>query len=187
MKILSKMPTIQNVVCTFQISTCINLVDVAKRAANVEYNPRRFSAIVMRIRDPRTTALIFGPGKVVVIGAKGKELAYRAARKFARILFKLNYGDNTLKNFKIQNIVASFSFQRQIWLNRLELLQHRFCSYEPELFPGLVYRIYNSQVVLLIFQSGKCIITGARHVHQIQEAYENINAICNKFSSQIFI
>ena len=67
---------------------------------------QRFAAVIMRIREPKTTALVFASGKVVVTGAKSEDDSRLAARKFARIIQKLGF-ETKFTDFKIQNIVGS--------------------------------------------------------------------------------
>ncbi|KAF5941271.1 hypothetical protein HYC85_022438 [Camellia sinensis] len=132
-------PTLQNIVSTVNLDCKLDLKAIALQARNAEYNPKRFAAVIMRIRDPKTTALIFASGKMVCTGAKSEQLSKLAARK----------------DFKIQNIVGS-------------------CDYEPELFPGLIYRMKQPKIVLLIFVSGKIVLTGAKVRDETYTAFENI-------------
>jgi transcription initiation factor TFIID TATA-box-binding protein len=139
-------------------------------ARNAEYNPKRFSAVIMRIRDPKTTALIFRSGKMVVTGAKSEEQARNAARKYARIIQKLEFPVR-FTDFKIQNIVGSCDVRFPIRLEGLAYKHSHFAHYEPELFPGLVYRMTQPKIVLLIFVSGKVVLTGARSLEDIDEGW----------------
>lgn len=75
---------------------------IALRARNAEYNPKRFAAVIMRIREPRTTALIFSSGKMVCTGAKSEETSRLAARKYARIVQKLGFNAK-FTEFKVQS------------------------------------------------------------------------------------
>ncbi|KAJ1544814.1 TATA-box-binding protein, partial [Nowakowskiella sp. JEL0078] len=99
-------PTLQNIVATVNLSVQLDLKTIALHARNAEYNPKRFAAVIMRIREPKTTALIFASGKMVVTGAKSEEQSNLAARKYARIVQKLGFNAQ-FKDFKIQNIVGS--------------------------------------------------------------------------------
>jgi transcription initiation factor TFIID TATA-box-binding protein len=127
----------------------------------------------MRIREPRTTALIFASGKLVVTGAKSEDDSKLASRKFARIIQKLGFGAS-YTDFKIQNIVASCDIKFPIRLESLSSHHHNFCSYEPEIFPGLVYKMLKPKIVLLIFVSGKIVLTGAKVREEIYTAFESI-------------
>jgi transcription initiation factor TFIID TATA-box-binding protein len=115
----------------------------------------------MRIREPKTTALIFASGKMVVTGAKSEDDSRLASRKYARIIQKLGF-DAKFTEFKIQNIVGSCDVKFPIRLEGLHYGHGKFSSYEPELFPGLIYRMLKPKVVLLIFVSGKIVLTGAK-------------------------
>lgn len=138
-----------------------------------QYNPKRFAAVIMRIREPKTTALIFASGKMVVTGAKSEDDSKLASRKYARIIQKLGFNAK-FTDFKIQNIVGSCDIKFPIRLEGLASKHHNFSSYEPELFPGLIYRMIKPKIVLLIFVSGKIVLTGAKVREEIYQAFEMI-------------
>jgi len=173
-------PQLQNIVSTVNLNTKLDLKKIALHARNAEYNPKRFAAVIMRIREPRTTALIFSSGKMVCTGAKSEEQSRLAARKYARVIQKLGFPAKFI-DFKIQNIVGSCDVKFPIRLEGLVLAHCQFCSYEPELFPGLIYRMVKPKIVLLIFVSGKVVLTGAKVRSEIYEAFESIYPILRGF------
>lgn len=173
-------PTLQNVVATVNLECRLELKVIALRARNAEYNPKRFAAVIMRIRDPKTTALIFASGKMVITGAKSEQASRIAAKKYARIIHKLGF-NTQFTDFKIQNIVSSCDTKFNIRLEGLAYAHSNFCSYEPELFPGLIYRMVNPKIVLLIFVSGKIVLTGAKVRDEIYQAFENIYPVLTKY------
>ena len=116
----------------------------------------------MRIRDPKTTALIFSSGKMVCTGAKSEELSRDAAKKYAKAIKKVGF-NVSMQDFKIQNIVGSTDVGFPISLENLSSTHDKFSTYEPELFPGLIYRMKDPKIVLLIFASGKIVLTGAKN------------------------
>ncbi|CAH1110985.1 unnamed protein product [Psylliodes chrysocephalus] len=176
-------PQLQNIVSTVNLSCKLDLKKIALHARNAEYNPKRFAAVIMRIREPRTTALIFSSGKMVCTGAKSEEDSRLAARKYARIIQKLGFPAKFL-DFKIQNMVGSCDVKFPIRLEGLVLTHSSFSSYEPELFPGLIYRMVKPRIVLLIFVSGKVVLTGAKIRQEIYEAFDNIYPILKSFKKQ---
>ncbi|XP_015721338.1 TATA box-binding protein-like protein 2 isoform X1 [Coturnix japonica] len=173
-------PQLQNIVSTVNLACKLDLKNIALHARNAEYNPKRFAAVIMRIREPRTTALIFSSGKMVCTGAKSEEQSRLAARKYARVVQKLGFPAKFL-DFKIQNMVGSCDVRFPIRLEGLVLTHQQFSSYEPELFPGLIYRMVKPRIVLLIFVSGKVVLTGAKERSEIYEAFENIYPILRGF------
>ncbi|KAK4788443.1 hypothetical protein SAY86_019762 [Trapa natans] len=134
----------------------------------------------MRIREPKTTALIFASGKMVCTGAKSEQQSKLAARKYARIIQKLGFPAK-FKDFKIQNIVGSCDVKFPIRLEGLAYSHGAFSSYEPELFPGLIYRMKQPKIVLLIFVSGKIVLTGAKVRDETYTAFENIYPVLTEF------
>jgi hypothetical protein len=89
--------------------------------------PQRFAAVIMRIRDPKTTALIFASGKMVVTGAKSEDDSKLASRKYARIIQKLGFNAK-FTEFKIQNIVGSCDVKFPIRLEGLAYSHGHFSS-----------------------------------------------------------
>lgn len=173
-------PTLQNIVATVNLDCRLDLKTIALHARNAEYNPKRFAAVIMRIRDPKTTALIFASGKMVVTGAKSEDDSRLASRKYARIIQKLGFNAKFM-DFKIQNIVGSCDVKFPIRLEGLAYSHGMFSSYEPELFPGLIYRMVNPKIVLLIFVSGKIVLTGAKVREEIYRAFESIYPVLSEF------
>ncbi|CAI8501781.1 unnamed protein product [Hanseniaspora opuntiae] len=151
-------PTLQNIVATVNLDCKLDLKTIALHARNAEYNPKRFAAVIMRIREPKTTALIFASGIIQKIGF-----------------------DSKFKDFKIQNIVASCDVKFPIRLEGLAFAHGAFSSYEPELFPGLIYRMVKPKIVLLIFVSGKVVLTGAKKREEIYQSFENIYPVLSEF------
>ncbi|WVF66936.1 TATA-box-binding protein [Kwoniella sp. CBS 6097] len=176
-------PTLQNIVATVNLECRLDLKTIALHARNAEYNPKRFAAVVMRIRDPKTTALIFASGKMVVTGAKSEDDSRLASRKYARIIQKLGF-DAKFAEFKIQNIVGSCDVKFPIRLEGLAFSHGAFSSYEPELFPGLIYRMMKPKVVLLIFVSGKIVLTGAKVREEIYMAFNQIYSVLVEFRKE---
>ncbi|OAD72294.1 transcription factor TFIID, C-terminal, TATA-box binding transcription factor [Phycomyces blakesleeanus NRRL 1555(-)] len=173
-------PTLQNIVATVNLDCRLDLKTIALHARNAEYNPKRFAAVIMRIRDPKTTALIFASGKMVVTGAKSEDDSKLAARKYARIIQKLGF-QAKFTDFKIQNIVGSCDVKFPIRLEGLAYSHGHFSSYEPELFPGLIYRMVKPKIVLLIFVSGKIVLTGAKVREEIYQAFQAIYPVLTEF------
>ncbi|KAK6121223.1 hypothetical protein DH2020_045036 [Rehmannia glutinosa] len=157
-------PIIQNIVSTVNLDCKLNLQSIASKALNAEYNPNRFSAVIMRIKEPKTTALIFKSGKVVCTGAKTEEASKIAARKFADSSeIGISFCD------KIESMAATCSDE-----------EHS-AVYEPELFPGLIYRTNNSKVVILVFASGKIVIAGAKAKEDVFTAFDKIYPILQHY------
>jgi len=165
---------VQNVVCTFNVGCKLDLRAIATRSRNSEYNPKRFSAVIMRIREPKSTALVFSSGKVNVTGARSEKQALLAARKYARIIQRLKFPAQ-FRDFKIQNVVSSVDVRFPIRLEGLAFSQASSSSYEPEIFPGLIYRMREPvKVVLLIFVSGKVVLTGGKTTEQMNIAFRTL-------------
>ena len=190
-------PVIQNIVSTVDLGCPINLKEIALQAQNTQYIPNKFSGLIMRIKEPKATALIFSTGKMVCLGAKTEEDSKNACRKFGKILKNLNY-PISLKKFKIENIVSSCNVKFKIPLSKLsnhikKYLGAKRISYEPEVFPGLIYHYYNdidnnseenggkSNIVFLIFSSGNIVISGAKNRNQVYEKFDKLFPLLNKF------
>ncbi len=188
-------PKLQNIVSTANLGCQLKLRQIALQARNAEYNPKRFAAVIMRIKEPKTTALIFSSGKMVCTGAKSEEDSKKASRKYAKIIRSLGFPVE-FKEFKVQNIVGSCDVKFQISLSKLNMKLGKLnmssdngsnknkkyiCHYEPEIFPGLIYHMLQPEIVLLIFVSGKIVLTGAKEREEIYDAFKKIYPVLYKF------
>lgn len=114
-------PQLQNIVSTAKLGSVLDLFKIALNGANVEYKPKRFAAAIMRIREPKTTALIFRSGKMVCTGAKSEKDSYTAAKNYAKSLRKIGNPNVKISDFTIQNIVGSHDVGFQIKLEKLHM------------------------------------------------------------------
>ena len=175
-------PVVQNIVATVELGCPINLQDVVHKVRNAEYNPKRFGALIIRITNPKTTALVFQSGKLVITGGKTVDDSRLAGRKYARIIERLGYNVQ-FNHFKVQNVVASCDMKFAISLQGLIMKHPQNTKYEPEIFPGVVYRLAEPKMVLLIFASGKIVFTGGKEIEQINKAFSYIYQILLQFAN----
>ncbi len=178
---------IQNVVATVNLGLQVDLEKISQTARNAEYNPRRFAAVIMRIREPRTTALVFKSGKMIVTGAKKEEDSRKASKIYVSIIKKCGFPTADLRDYKLQNMTATCDVGFPIRLEGLLFAHSSNATYEPELFPGLVYRMTDPKVVLLIFVSGKIVVTGAKSPDVLGEAFQNIFEHLKEFRKSTII
>lgn len=165
---------LQNVVATFNLGVDhLDLRAIALRKPFIEYNPQKFAAATMRIRQPRTTALAFASGNMVCTGAKTEIEARIAGRKYIRLLQKHGI-PVSFRDFKIQNIVASAEVPHTLKLLELSRTYGPYVSYEPDLFPGLIFRTTVPKLVFLLFRSGKIVITGAKSRDEIEKTFSQL-------------
>lgn len=193
---IEDIPEIQNIVCTINLGCKLNLKEIALQAKNCEYRPKKFTGLIMKIKEPKTTALIFHTGKMVCLGAKTEEDSIKACRRFGKILKVLNY-KIILTNYKIENMVGSCNVKFKIPLIQLSnyIVSKGGKSrvyFEPEIFPGLIYRYIGEKdqenspnIVFLIFNSGKMVIAGAKERNQIYEAFRNFYPLLKLFKNHL--
>ena len=174
---------IQNVVASATLNQKVDLNAVVKSYPGVEYRPEQFPGLVFRLKRPKTATLIFNSGKMVCTGAKSEQEARRAVMTVVKELKKGGIIIICKPELKIQNIVASVSLGGKVDLEQAvsKLVK---TMYEPEQFPGLIYRMDVPKVVILIFASGNLVCTGAKKeqdvydaVHKLHERLEEQNLI----------
>lgn len=166
---------IENVVATVvvEITEKIDLHQIARKYAEVEYNPERFPGLVMRIEKPRATILIFSTGKMVVTGLRKAAEAPRVVEKVVKNIRKAGIKVSNPK-ITIQNIVASGDLHTNIDLNMAAIVME-YAMYEPEVFPGLIYRMQEPKTVFLIFSTGRIVCTGAKKKEIVRDAVLKLN------------
>lgn len=166
---------IHNLVATTKIAKIFNLGLIYQNIKGTEYNPIIFPGLIFRLKELGTTLLLFESGRVVCTGAKDAEDIKRSIRTLINILEEVNIEVNKNPNITIQNIVATCDLGLRLNLTSVAVnLGLENVEYEPELFPGLVYRIDEPKTVLLLFQSGKVICTGAKHIKDVDIAINKL-------------
>ncbi len=171
---------IENVVATGSLDQKIDLLAIMKVFVNAEYNPKRFPGLVFRLKRPKTTTLIFGTGKMVCTGAKSEKQAQSAIRKVVRELKNSGIIILSTPKIKIQNMVASANIHGKVDLEAAADIMENV-MYEPEQFPGLIYRMGDPKVVILIFSSGKLVCTGGKSAEMVDVAVAKIHGILEDY------
>jgi transcription initiation factor TFIID TATA-box-binding protein len=163
---------IENVVASTSLGAELDLPSIALGLDGAEYEPDRFPGLIYRLKQPKTAILLFHSGKVVCTGGKSWNQVDESLRTVSKLIRK--GGQKILSNPKIQvqNIVATSKLEGgEINLNSIAItLGLDRVEYEPEQFPGLVFRLEEPRVVLLLFGSGKLVCTGARRPSDIEVA-----------------
>ena len=176
MKVEKKEFRIQNVVASAAFNQPVDLDAVVKAFPHVEYRPEVFPGLAFRLKRPKTCTLIFKTGSMVCTGAKSEREARRAILKVAKELRAAGIIIPGKPEIKIQNIVASGSLGGPVDLEGLCARARVGGSlmYEPEQFPGAMYRMESPKVVFLIFSAGKIVCVGAKKEEDIYEAVKNL-------------
>ena len=166
---------IENIVASAKVTDALDLPSIASNIEGAEYDKNRFPGVVIRMKDPKIAALIFNSGKVVLTGAKSVESLDRGLATLGDLLRNLDVTIPDELTYKIQNIVTSADLGSTINLNKIAVgFNLDKIEYEPEQFPGLVYRLDDPKVVLLLFGSGKLIITGGKNTGDAKRAVARI-------------
>ncbi|MCX6818284.1 MAG: TATA-box-binding protein [Candidatus Aenigmarchaeota archaeon] len=165
---------VENVVAFAVLGKRIVLNKLVEKMENTEYEPEQFPGLVYRIKDPRAAALIFSSGKIVCTGAKSIAMSKEAMRKIVLDIKKTGTAMPTKFNITIENIVAStkIDVKPRLMLEEIAMSLEEV-EYEPEQFPGLVYRMKSPRTAFLLFGSGKIICTGGRSLEDINTALNN--------------
>jgi len=164
---------IENIVASGAIADFIDLAEVAKKVEHCELNTKRFPGAVFRIKDPKSASLIFSSGKVVLTGIRNTEALATGLAIIVRSLKEAGVETYEEPRVVVTNIVCSYDIGKYINLNRVVItLNLENIEYEPEQFPGLVYRIHDPKIVALLFSSGKIILTGGKNIEDIKRGLD---------------
>ena len=162
-----------NIVVSTSLKHDIPLEKMAATLSNTEYNPEQFPGLVIRIKEPKTSALIFSSGKVVCTGARSMDKVEESIKKIIKSLEKINIKITIKPEIKIQNIVASGSVGMDLNLNVLAMKLEN-TEYEPEQFPGLVYKLAAAKATFLLFSNGKVVCTGTKSEKEVHAALDKL-------------
>jgi len=162
-----------NIVVSASLGHDIPLEKMAATLPNTEYNPEQFPGLVIRIKEPKTSALIFSSGKIVCTGARTIEDVHASIKKIIKSLEKINVKIKEVPTVTIQNIVASGSVGMDLNLNILAMKLDN-TEYEPEQFPGLVYKLPEQKATFLLFSNGKIVCTGTKSEEEVNRALDKL-------------
>ena len=147
---------IHNVFCSFKVRCPLDLEDILKRCHNVELCKKNRNYIIMKLKQPATTAKIWPSGKILCMGAKSEKDSKIAARRIARLLQNLGY-NVVFSKFTIHNCHGSVLLPFHIKIVDF-CKAHQEASYEPELHAGVVYKVEDLGATITIHQTGQMII-----------------------------
>ncbi len=162
-----------NIVVSTSLEHDIPLEKMAATLSNTEYNPEQFPGLVIRIKEPKTSALIFSSGKVVCTGARSMDKVEESIKKIIKSLEKIGIKIKIKPVINIQNIVASGSIGMDLNLNTLAM-KLKNTEYEPEQFPGLVYKLKEAKATFLLFSNGKIVCTGTKSEKEVHAALDKL-------------
>ncbi|MEK6916308.1 MAG: TATA-box-binding protein [Nanoarchaeota archaeon] len=170
-----------NIVVSTSLEHDIPLEKMAATLSNTEYNPEQFPGLVIRIKDPKTSALIFSSGKVVCTGARSMDKVYESIDKIIKSLKKIGIEITVKPVVTVQNIVASGAIGMDLNLNVLAMKLEN-TEYEPEQFPGLVYKLDEAKATFLLFSNGKIVCTGTKSEEEVHKALDLLISNLKKVS-----
>jgi len=167
---------IENVVASATLNQRVDLNAIVKGYPGVEYRPEQFPGLVFRLKRPKTATLIFSSGKMVCTGAKSEKEARRAVLTVVKELKKGGIIIISKPDLRVVNMVASASLGGKIDLEQAVSKLGK-TMYEPEQFPGLIYRMDEPKVVILVFASGNLVCTGAKREQDVYDAVHKLHRI----------
>jgi len=181
---LTGLPTasVHNLVATARISSNCKVFDlciISRLLPNASYDKQKFAAITVRLKQPYCTILLFTSGKMVLTGCKNYVECCWASMNIVDILrHSLPHFHFSLQDVTIQNIVGNVDLQlttsQRIDLDKLYREENIFCTYQKTMFPGLIYRANYCPVVLLLFCSGKIVITGGKSRRDVLDGWASL-------------
>ena len=165
---------IQNIVATTSLGEDVSLTKLARTQPNTEYNPDTFPGLVLRIKKPKSAVLVFSSGNLVCTGTKSVSQVRDVVQQVIKQLRKVNVYVKIKPKITVQNIVASGAINLNLNLNTLAL-ELENTEYEPEQFPGMVYKLEDPTATFLLFSNGKLVCTGTKNKAQLDESIIQLN------------
>jgi transcription initiation factor TFIID TATA-box-binding protein len=162
---------IQNIVATASLGKPVPLTKLARTNPNTEYNPETFPGLVLRIKEPKSAVLVFSSGNLVCTGTKSIAQVRDVINEVIKQLKKVNVNVTTQPKITVQNIVASGEITLKLNLNFLALEMEN-TEYEPEQFPGLVYKLIEPNATFLLFSNGKLVCTGTKNKAELDSSMD---------------
>ena len=164
---------VQNIVATTSLGKQVSLTKLARSQSNTEFNPEQFPGLVLRIAKPKSAVLVFSSGNLVCTGTKSVAQVKEVIHEVIKQLKRIGVYVTQKPKIEVQNIVASGSIDIALNLNVLAL-QLKNTEYEPEQFPGLVYKLDEPNATFLLFSNGKLVCTGTKNKEQLEDSMKQL-------------
>lgn len=165
---------VENIVATTSLGKEVPLTKLARTQSNTEYNPEQFPGLVLRIEKPKSAVLVFSSGNLVCTGTKSIAQVKQVIDAVIKQIAKIGVKVTDRPKITVENIVASGSIDLNLNLNVLAL-QLENTEYEPEQFPGLVYKLNEPPATFLLFSNGKLVCTGTKNKQQLEDSMTQLN------------
>jgi len=165
---------VQNIVATTSLGKDVSLTKLARTQPNTEYNPDTFPGLVLRVKKPKSAVLVFSSGNLVCTGTKSIAQVREVVVQVIKQLRKIGVNVTAKPKITVQNIVASGAIDLSLNLNTLAL-ELENTEYEPEQFPGLVYKLDDPTATFLLFSNGKLVCTGTKNKAQLDDSIVQLN------------
>ena len=178
---------IENIVASAALGAELDLYAIAKASADVDYEPEQFPGAIYKIKEPKVALLLFKNGKIICTGGKTEADIKKAIGIVINVVRKYILSENKSKRvvlhpeFKIENIVSSAALGVELDLYAIAKASADV-DYEPEQFPGAIYKIKDPKVALLLFKNGKIICTGAKTEADIKRAIEQVIKLVKRYT-----
>jgi len=166
--------TVQNIVATSSLGKPVSLTKLVKSGSNTEYNPEQFPGLVLRVKKPKSAVLVFSSGNLVCTGTKSVAQVREVIMQVIKQLAKIGVKITDKPKVTVQNIVASGNIDVDLNLNILAI-ELENTEYEPEQFPGLVYKLDDPTATFLLFSNGKLVCTGTKSKQELEESMKQLN------------
>ncbi len=164
---------IENVVASATIAEELNIEAISNILDETEYEPEQFPGVIFRLKEPKVALLIFRSGKIVCTGAKSIDSVQTAIDILIQRLGDAGISMLKKPEIKVQNMVATWDTGHKLDLTAITLsFGLERVEYEPEQFPGVVFRLSDPKLVMLFFGSGKVVCTGARSIKELERGVD---------------
>jgi len=157
------------------IAGSLDIEYIADKLDGCVLNKKKFPGAVYHMKKPKVTVLLFSSGKIVMTGITIRDEFQKGLDDLTRRVNGLGIRTSAAPDVSIKNMVCSYDTGLFINLNKLIItFNYEKIEYEPEQFPGLVYRITDPKIVALIFSSGKIILTGGKNIDDVKSAIDQV-------------
>jgi transcription initiation factor TFIID TATA-box-binding protein len=166
---------IENIVAYAQIADGLDIVKLSVVSPMFKYSPDEFSGLTIKFDIPKTAVLILPSGKAICTGATNIEDVNRSIKNVIDKIQRAGLKVNCNPKIETRNVIVSSDFEKELHLSSISkglILEH--VSYEPENFPGLIYKMDELGAILILFNSGKIVSTGAKNYENASKAIETM-------------
>ena len=155
---------ISNIVLTAKLASHVYIKNAIQKIGFGKYDPKSFSALLLKFTNPKASVSIFSSGTIIVMGVSCIHAGFYVVKKISEML------EIKLLSCCVSNVMAHYTYEKNVNLNEFFEKNRDDCVIDYRVFPNCVYKIKEIGSTASIHESGKINVYGCKTIEDIEKS-----------------